>query len=355
MKYFSFLALMGLLAACQIPEHNGSAKSVVTSSRFQIEAGGIRALKAYNDQEVWFSGTGNRWGYTQDGGENWTISSVPNISDKVEFRSLEKTPNGHLYLVSIQSPAAVYRSVDGGENWRQIFTDTSSTAFFDAVKFWDDSRGILLGDPKENHFQVYLTADGGDTWTQVDTSALPKALPDEFPFAASNSNFSIFGSHVWFATGGKSASRVYHSPDYGQSWEVFTTPIMSGLAMTGIYAVDFKDELTGVVAGGDWSAPDSAGTSLALTQDGGKTWQVLNSSVASGYFSSIRFAPGSSETIIAVQGRMRDIKSKILVSKDLGQTWKAFPEAGCVAFEFASDSSIWLSGSNQLTHWSWSD
>src|SRR6202050_354664 len=57
--------------------------------------------------------------------------------------------------------------------------------------------------------------------------------------------------NIWFATGGK-AARVFHSPDRGQTWQVFNTPIVHGPDSAGIFSISFRDPLHGVIAGGDY-------------------------------------------------------------------------------------------------------
>ena len=84
---------------------------------------------------------------------------------------------------------------------------------------------------------------------------LPKIKDGEAAFAASDTNIAIVGDNTWIATGGK-ASRILYSPDKGHKWQVFETPIIQGLETTGIYSIDFYDELKGFAIGGDYTKPD---------------------------------------------------------------------------------------------------
>jgi len=79
--------------------------------------------------------------------------------------------------------------------------------------------------------------------------------------------------NLWFATGGR-AARVFHSPDRGQTWQVFDTPILHGPDSAGIFSIAFRDAMHGVIAGGDYKHPDQDGPNLAFTDDGGKTWTL---------------------------------------------------------------------------------
>jgi photosystem II stability/assembly factor-like uncharacterized protein len=93
--------------------------------------------------------------------------------------------------------------------------------------------------------------------------------------------------NIWFATGGKSA-RVFHSPDRGQTWQVFNTPIIHGPDSAGIFSISFRDPLHGVIAGGDYKHPDQDGPNLAFTNDGGQTW-TLSEIHPQAYFSAAAY------------------------------------------------------------------
>jgi hypothetical protein len=93
--------------------------------------------------------------------------------------------------------------------------------------------------------------------------------------------------NIWFATGGK-AARVFHSPDRGQTWQVFDTPILHGPDSAGIFSIAFRDPTHGVIAGGDYKHPDQDGPNLAFTNDGGKTW-TLSQIHPQAYFSAATY------------------------------------------------------------------
>ena len=104
---------------------------------------------------------------------------------------------------------------------------------------------------------------------------------------ADNNGASAPDPNIWFATGGKVA-RVFHSPDRGQTWQVFDTPIIHGPDSAGIFSIAFRDSLHGVIAGGDYKHPNADGPNLAFTSDGGKTW-TLSELHPQAYFSAIAY------------------------------------------------------------------
>ena len=93
--------------------------------------------------------------------------------------------------------------------------------------------------------------------------------------------------NLWFATGGH-AARVFHSPDRGQTWQVFDTPIVHGPDSAGIFSIAFRDPTHGVIAGGDYKHPNQDGPNLAFTEDGGKTW-TLSAIHPQAYFSAVAY------------------------------------------------------------------
>ena len=93
--------------------------------------------------------------------------------------------------------------------------------------------------------------------------------------------------NIWFATGGR-AARVFHSPDRGQTWQVFDTPIVHGPDSAGIFSIAFRDPTHGVIAGGDYKHPDQDGPNLAFTNDAGKTW-TLSQFHPQAYFSAAAY------------------------------------------------------------------
>src|SRR5205085_4151979 len=126
--------------------------------------------------------------------------------------------------------------------WKPTLVGTKKGSFFDAIQFWDAKHGIAVSDPVDGKFLFITTDDGGDTWGEVSPAGVPAALANEGGFAASGSCLAVYGKRdVWFATGGASVARVYHSGDRGKTWQVYETPIRAGAASEGAFSVQFRD------------------------------------------------------------------------------------------------------------------
>jgi photosystem II stability/assembly factor-like uncharacterized protein len=283
----------------------------------------LRGASAVSREVAWASGTHGTYLRTVDGGQTWTPAQVPDAA-RLDFRAVVAFSADDVLLMSSGSGdlSRIYHTADGGRHWQLQFTNTNPKGFFDAMVFWDRTHGIVLGDPIPDNsghlkFELLIT-DDGQTWHPIPSAQLPPAVEGEGGFAASSSCIAILqgdgrnsggewksgasaprqsaenggaaapaSSDIWFATGGKVA-RVFHSPDRGQTWQVFDTPILQGADSAGIFSIAFRDALHGVIAGGDYKHPNDDGPNLAFTDDGGKTW-TLSSIHPQAYFSSAAY------------------------------------------------------------------
>jgi photosystem II stability/assembly factor-like uncharacterized protein len=262
----------------------------------------LRGLSVVSDAVVWASGTEGTVIRTSDGGKNWSVIKVPG-ADQLDFRGIQAFDANTAVIISSgpaeKGQAHIYRTSDGGKSWAHVYEQKTAGIFFDAVAFWDRKHGIVLSDPVEGHFVLFTTDDGGSSWKQVPPASLPRALPNEGAFAASNSCLTVHGkNNVWFATGGASVARVFRSTDRGKTWTVEETPMHPKNASSGIFSLFFRSARDGIAAGGDYQHPESSDLANVMrTSDGGRTWQAATPTNPAGiYFSSVGF---SSRSIMA--------------------------------------------------------
>jgi len=258
----------------------------------------LRGVSAVSRQVAWASGSHGTYLRTVDGGLTWTPAQVPDAAT-LDFRAVVAFSAEEAFLMSAGPGelSRIYHTLDAGQHWLLEFTNTHPKGFFDSMAFWDAKHGVVLGDPIRDEsgklkFEILLTEDG-QSWHGIPSSQIPDAMEGEGAFAASNSCLAVLGaangsdSNVWFATGGKTA-RVFHSADRGQTWQVFSTPILHGPDSAGIFSIAFRDPMHGVIAGGDYKHPRDDGPNLAFTDDGGKTWTV-SSLHPLAYFSAVAY------------------------------------------------------------------
>jgi photosystem II stability/assembly factor-like uncharacterized protein len=239
----------------------------------------FRGLSVVNANVIWASGTEGTVIHTVDAGKSWAVTTVAG-AEKLDFRGIKAFDANTAVIISSgpaeKGQAKMFRTTDGGKNWKQVFEEKHSGIFFDAIAFWDQQHGMVLSDPVEGKFALFTSEDGGVNWKQLSPANLPAALPKEGAFAASNSCLVVQGtSNVWFATGGASVARVFHSGDRGKTWQVAETPMHPANASSGIFSLAFKDEKNGIAVGGDYQKPEGSDLpNVMLTHDGGKTWQL---------------------------------------------------------------------------------
>jgi photosystem II stability/assembly factor-like uncharacterized protein len=295
----------------------------------------LRGVSVVSAKVVWASGSKGTFLVTTDGGTTWKAATVAGAAD-MDFRAVRAFDDQTAVLLSIGAgeKSRIYRTKDGGAKWDVLYTNPDPKGFFDAIAFWDASHGILLGDPVDGHFVVMTTDDGGENWRREKT---PAAQPKEGAFAASNSCLVVLGLHeVWFATGGPSGARVFHSSDGGKKWTVSATPIRNDSASAGIFSLAFLNPLYGIAVGGDYSKPEDPSHNIAITEDGGKKWTVPESS-PSGFRSEITYL-ADRKMWIATGTSGSD------VSTDKGKTWKQFDKGNYNAMSFLLSYAGWAVG-----------
>ncbi len=127
---------------------------------------------------------------------------------------------------------------------------------------------------------------------------------------------------------GSSKVDIWHSNDGGQKWtQLASNTGSNGLGLPNISGISFKDAQTGIAAGTIGAAGDNSVPSIALTRDGGQSWQMkslphllggyvdpFDSSLPPVFFGNVLFLP--------VTVRVQDGNLLILYrSNDGGQSW----------------------------------
>lgn len=198
--------------------------------------------------------------------------------------------------------AEIQKTVNGGANWSTVSV-SSITSFINALYFFDDNEGLLLGDPAGTAWGVARTTDGGQTWKTV--TNLPTPITGESGLVGTTCRV---GDNVWFGT---TKGRIFYSADRGKSWQVST--VVSGAYIT---AVSFSSASRGMVVyrmGADVSLPPL----VASTQNGGQKWDSNLHNFTSEKLTPVGlYSPeNSTQTIVIGSG------SEMYASLDHGRTW----------------------------------
>ena len=272
----------------------------------------IRAITVY-DGKVWYAGTDSKFGYVNLNNKA-DRKQIKLSDDHLQFRALAQTRD-HFFAINVESPARFFKIDKKTLQVSTVFRDENKDAFYDALAF-DGARGVALGDPYDNCPTIQLTHNSGKDWRKVNCDMLPKMLPGEAHFAASNSNIVLHSKQIFIVTGG-TMSRVLYSADFGKHWTAFGTPILSG-ETAGIYAMDkvFEPKPFAIVVGGDYRDQSANQNNIAVSRDG-KNWKTVASGANSGYRTDVKIRPGSGGKEIISVG-----DGDISYSNDYGETWR---------------------------------
>jgi photosystem II stability/assembly factor-like uncharacterized protein len=347
MKKLSLIAAV-IITACSANPEKPAVTEVIAEpwidpsfQSFDVNTS-IRALSVTDDDHIYYAGANGAFGFSQDGGKTWNHDSIEVAGSYPEFRAIAVTGEA-IHLLSVGSPAYLLRSTDLGKNWELVYSEEGELVFYDAMQFWDNQEGIAMGDPTDGCISVIVTRDGGQSWEKIGCEELPAIKEGEAAFAASNTNIALVKDHAWIGTGG-GAARIYHSKDRGNTWEIYDTPLIQGGAMTGIFSVDFYDESTGIIFGGNWEAKSNAVANAAITTDGGQSWQLISEARGPGYRSCIQFVPGGGgKSVIAVG------IPGVAYSRDMGSHWQLLSDEDFYTIRFTPDgSAAWLAGNGKI-------
>jgi photosystem II stability/assembly factor-like uncharacterized protein len=284
---------------------------------------------------AWASGSQGTVLRTVSGGATWQNVSPPGTAT-LQFRDIEAfdADNAVILSIGVGTDSRIYATSDGGQHWTLTFVNQEPTAFYDCMAFFDKHRGLALSDPVNGRFRIISTSNGGWSWRIVDAD-MPPALPAEFAFAASGQCITTAGGRdAFFGTGGDAVARVFRSGDRGQTWQVSATPIRSGPS-AGIFALAFRDPRHGLAAGGDFLSPAASPDALALTANGGVTWQLV-ADAPNEYRSGAHWVNGRVAIIVGPTGSD--------ASFDAGRSWDGFDDGSFDTVDCAGGWVCWASG-----------
>jgi amidase len=319
------------------PAEEARSPFSVEEQKSHVEAS-FRALRAISSTVAWASGSRGAVVRTIDGGAAWEARPVPG-GEKLDFRMLAAFDGDRALIANSGSPGHIFRTADGGATWTEVHKDERPGFFIDALVFWDDKRGLAVGDPIDGEFLALGTEDGGATWAPLPKDALPAPEPGEAFFAASNSSLAVYGrTLVWLGSGGGPASRVFRSSDAGKTFHPFTAPVTAGSSVRGIFGLAFRTPLEGIAVGGDYKMMEFREGIAAATHDGGRTWLPLGTAGPSGFREGVAFVPGKTAVMAVGPGGSDE-------SLDNGRTWRPFALDGCHVVAFAPDGTRgWAAG-----------
>ena len=296
----------------------------------------LRGLSVLNDSIAWVSGNGGWLAHTSNGAKSWYWQQLEKYKD-FDFRDIEVLSEKRIILLSAGSPAVILLSTDAGESWKEVYRNDSPEIFLDGMDFRNALEGVVYGDPIKGQMVILRSMDAGLTWKDISNQNKIPLIEGEAGFAASGTGIRCGKTgQVWIATGGVQ-SRIFHSEDFGETWQDYRLPIIQGKSSTGPFSISFFKNKWGIAAGGDFLSDTSRNNNLLWSQNGGKTWSKPIISTF-GYRSAVEHI--NKRQVLASGPTGTDF------SKDGGKTWKKLSAEGFHALRKAkSGKLVLLSGS----------
>lgn len=259
LKIFSAVLLLLSCHIC-VPVSAQTVKLLNSGSKASF-----RGLSVVTDDLVWVSGSAGTVGRSENGGETWTWMTVKGF-EKIDFRDIEAFDKNTAIIMGIADPAYILKTTDGGQNWRIVFKDTTRGMFLDAMEFWNEQSGIVIGDPLGDKIFIARTFDGGENWRGIPTGNIPTTDKGEAFFASSGTNVrKLSNQEAVFVSGGLRARLFIRD-------KKIDLPIIQGKESTGANSIAVKDKKCMIVVGGDFNAKDDTTNNCVITTDGGKTF-----------------------------------------------------------------------------------
>ncbi|MER3497244.1 MAG: oxidoreductase [Chitinophagaceae bacterium] len=333
MRIFFFLALAFLFPVVLFSQRKMPQVEILTSGTKTS----LRGLSVINDNVVWVCGSNGTVGKTTNGGRNWKWFTVKGF-EKADFRDIEGFDAATAVIIAVGQPAYILKTVDGGESWKVVYENKTKGMFLDAIEFWNEQSGIVIGDPVEGRFFVARTFDGGSNWMEVPLNNRPVADSGEACFAASGTNVrALDRDEAVFVSGGLKSRMFIRDA-------VIPLPVIQGKETAGANSVavyDYNKRKGGkrmMVVGGDFSNDSLTENNCFYTTNRGKTWQAPKIP-PHGYRSCVEYL--SKEDVLACGLNGVDY------SANGGKTWTWISKEGFHVCRIAKfGPSVFLAGSN---------
>jgi hypothetical protein len=262
-----------------------------------------------NDGGVFLSGTSTSPG-TATG--DWT--KVGNGYNTSQFYGADKKPGAQEYFGGMQ---------DNSTYFTPAGTVSSSTTFFSTHPqlagdgfevLWNSiDPNKMIGSAQYNY--ISRSVDGGVSWTSAFSGlTLSGSSPDasKFPFISKLAT-SKQAPDVIYTVGSEG---VWKSTNFGANWTL--TPITSGWGLTSFADVEVSRANANIVWAGSGMY---SGSNLFVSTNAGKTFTAVPNptGVKLGNITRIATHPTEEKTAYALFSFAQT--AKILMTKDLGQTW----------------------------------
>lgn len=262
----------------------------------------LQAISIVDENTAWVSGHDATILITLDGGNSWN-RFVYEQADTLQFRDIHAfEPDKGIVMAAGSGNMSQIFQFDVNSGFTKTYQMKDSMGFLNTIEFWDKPNGLAFGDSFNGALFVLKTMDGGSSWSRINPKNLPAAGDAEGGFAASGTCIATRpGGKAWIGTGAGGNGRVLFTEDFGDNWTAYTTPMVKGDA-AGITSIRMLNDQTGTIVGGDLYTTDAFTSNIAITQNGGKTWEAASRPVTKGAFYGSDLISYGGEALLVVCG-----------------------------------------------------
>lgn len=191
-------------------------------------------------------------------------------------------PGDPLVYYAATASGGVWKSADGGHEWKPIFDDQETASIGSIAVAASDPSVVYVGSGEANirgnvaaGNGIYKSTDAGKTWSRV-----WKQEGQIGTIAVHPKNADIaFAAVLGHAFGPNPERGIYRTKDGGKTWQ----QVLKKDADTGASDVSIDQGSPSVVFAGLWQArrlpwdltSGGPGSGLYVSRDGGDTWKVL--------------------------------------------------------------------------------
>ena len=271
---------------------------------------------------------------TTDGGANWKpIFDKQHSTSSIGALAVAPSDHNTIYAGSgegalrgnITYGDGVYKSVDGGRNWRNV--GLKDTRHIGALIVHPDNPDVVFvaaighayGPNTERG--VFRTTDGGKTWTKVlfkdeNTGAIDIVFDPHNP----NTLFAALWQvrrQPWFLSSGGEGSGLYRSTDGGNTWQQ-----LKGHGLPESILGRIGVTVSGADSDRVYAIIEAKEGGIFKSEDGGNTWTKINDDLRfrqrAWYFSKVYADPRAADTLYV-------LNTGLFRSVDGGKNFKLLP------------------------------
>lgn len=287
-----------------------------------------------NKANLYYMGaTGGGVWKTTDAGNSWQNISDGFFGGSVGAIAISESDNNVIYVGNgevtvrgnVSSGDGMWKSVDAGKNWEHIGLKTSR--HIPRVRIHPKNSDIVyaavLGDlykPSEER-GVYKSIDGGKNWKKVlfsnsNAGAVDLLIDPNNPRILYASTWNIHKTPYSLSSGGE-GSAIWKSTDEGKTWTNISTNKGLPKGIWGISGITVSPVNSDII----WALIENKDGGLYKSNDAGKTWKLVNSErklrQRAWYYTRL-YADTQDENLVYV------LNVQYHQSKDGGKTFKTF-------------------------------